>query len=66
MDSVAYDDWSEKLESRIHQLKKGKREEIFRQAFAQNQSQHSFFPKWGFTMGQLAYYTFLNSKKNKR
>lgn len=66
MDTSAYEAWSDALENCIVQKKRGKREKIFRDCMAtvaKSGQENYFLPEYGFTLGQLAFYTFVQTKK---
>jgi len=65
MDASAYERWSEALEQSIVQRKRGSRETIFRNSIATGGAalENLFLPAHGFTVGQLAYYIYVQTKK---
>lgn len=69
MDTSAYEAWSDALEECIVRKKRGKREKIFRDCLAtvaKSGQENYFLPEYGFTLGQLAFYTFVQAKKYRK
>ena len=68
MDLDSYELWSSQVESRVVSMKRGHREILFTKVYnkmkdqQKNFSEHVFLPKYGYTVGQLAYYILSNSK----
>ena len=72
MEIECYEQWAALLEQRIVSMKRNKREQFFRQVLgtagdtsAGRSQECLFIPSLGVTVGQLAYYTLINAKKNR-